>query len=158
MQDIPDIDGDKIFGIRSFTVRLGQERVTFYYTHVPQIKFYQLLFSGHYIFYAYLWAGILDMYMATSNGLWCCHFSGSIIILHVEQMHHGRAYSCLILNITLAILPNLTTFGFKRSVYFVINLNHPAFTQTKMAQFLLIVKIKCICPYIVTCYFIFYEA
>ncbi|KAI8565844.1 hypothetical protein RHMOL_Rhmol03G0292300 [Rhododendron molle] len=25
--DIPDIDGDKIFGIRSFTVRLGQERV-----------------------------------------------------------------------------------------------------------------------------------
>ncbi|KAM5553816.1 hypothetical protein ABKV19_025839 [Rosa sericea] len=27
MQDIPDIDGDKIFGIRSFTVRLGQERV-----------------------------------------------------------------------------------------------------------------------------------
>ncbi|XP_034200592.1 homogentisate phytyltransferase 1, chloroplastic isoform X2 [Prunus dulcis] len=27
MQDIPDIDGDKIFGIRSFTVRLGQKRV-----------------------------------------------------------------------------------------------------------------------------------
>ncbi|KAL6191714.1 hypothetical protein ACLB2K_038104 [Fragaria x ananassa] len=26
-KDIPDIDGDKIFGIRSFTVRLGQERV-----------------------------------------------------------------------------------------------------------------------------------
>ena len=27
MQDIPDIEGDKIFGIRSYTVRLGQERV-----------------------------------------------------------------------------------------------------------------------------------
>ncbi|THG16968.1 hypothetical protein TEA_010502 [Camellia sinensis var. sinensis] len=26
-KDIPDIDGDKLFGIRSFTVRLGQERV-----------------------------------------------------------------------------------------------------------------------------------
>ncbi|KAL6965229.1 hypoxanthine-guanine phosphoribosyltransferase, partial [Sarracenia purpurea var. burkii] len=26
-KDIPDIDGDKIFGIRSFTVRLGQKRV-----------------------------------------------------------------------------------------------------------------------------------
>lgn len=26
-KDIPDIEGDKIFGIRSFTVRLGQERV-----------------------------------------------------------------------------------------------------------------------------------
>uniref|UniRef100_A0A5B7B449 Putative homogentisate phytyltransferase n=1 Tax=Davidia involucrata TaxID=16924 RepID=A0A5B7B449_DAVIN len=26
-KDIPDIDGDKIYGIRSFTVRLGQERV-----------------------------------------------------------------------------------------------------------------------------------
>jgi len=26
-KDIPDIDGDKIFGIRSFSVRLGQERV-----------------------------------------------------------------------------------------------------------------------------------
>ncbi|XP_057497933.1 homogentisate phytyltransferase 1, chloroplastic-like [Actinidia eriantha] len=26
-KDIPDIDGDKIFGIRSFTVRLGQQRV-----------------------------------------------------------------------------------------------------------------------------------
>ncbi|XP_030544192.1 homogentisate phytyltransferase 1, chloroplastic [Rhodamnia argentea] len=26
-KDIPDIDGDKIFGIQSFTVRLGQERV-----------------------------------------------------------------------------------------------------------------------------------
>ncbi|KAF8035255.1 hypothetical protein BT93_C1319 [Corymbia citriodora subsp. variegata] len=26
-KDIPDIDGDKIFGIRSFTVRMGQERV-----------------------------------------------------------------------------------------------------------------------------------
>ena len=27
MQDIPDIKGDTIFGIRSYTVRLGQERV-----------------------------------------------------------------------------------------------------------------------------------
>ncbi|KAL5974023.1 hypoxanthine-guanine phosphoribosyltransferase [Asimina triloba] len=26
-KDIPDIDGDKIFGIQSFSVRLGQERV-----------------------------------------------------------------------------------------------------------------------------------
>lgn len=28
MQDIPDIDGDRIFGIRSFSVRLGQRRVS----------------------------------------------------------------------------------------------------------------------------------
>jgi len=26
-KDIPDIDGDKIYGIRSFSVRLGQQRV-----------------------------------------------------------------------------------------------------------------------------------
>lgn len=29
LQDIPDIVGDKIFGIQSFTVRLGQKRVSF---------------------------------------------------------------------------------------------------------------------------------
>lgn len=28
MQDIPDIDGDRIFGIQSFSVRLGQRRVS----------------------------------------------------------------------------------------------------------------------------------
>lgn len=44
---------------------------------------------------AYLWAGILDMYLATSNGLWCCHFSGSIILLHAEQRHYGNAFSYL---------------------------------------------------------------
>jgi len=27
VQDIPDTDGDQIFGIHSFSVRLGQERV-----------------------------------------------------------------------------------------------------------------------------------
>lgn len=27
VQDIPDIEGDKIFGIKSYTVRLGQEKV-----------------------------------------------------------------------------------------------------------------------------------
>ena len=28
-QDIPDVEGDRVFGIRSFTVQLGQERVSF---------------------------------------------------------------------------------------------------------------------------------
>jgi homogentisate phytyltransferase/homogentisate geranylgeranyltransferase len=27
MQDIPDVEGDKVYGIRSFSVRLGQKRV-----------------------------------------------------------------------------------------------------------------------------------
>lgn len=51
---------------------------------------------------AYLWAGILDMYLATSNGLWCCHFSGSIILLHAEQIHYGNAFSYL--KIAVAII------------------------------------------------------
>ena len=28
LQDIPDIKGDRIFGIKSFSVRLGQEKVS----------------------------------------------------------------------------------------------------------------------------------
>jgi 4-hydroxybenzoate polyprenyltransferase len=36
VQDIPDIEGDKIFGIQSFTVRLGQKWVSLeHIIHIP---------------------------------------------------------------------------------------------------------------------------
>lgn len=38
LQDIPDIDGDKIYGIRSFSVRLGQKRVSLQYEPIPQVQ------------------------------------------------------------------------------------------------------------------------
>jgi homogentisate phytyltransferase/homogentisate geranylgeranyltransferase len=32
-QDIPDVEGDKVFGIHSFSVRLGQKRVKLLQLH-----------------------------------------------------------------------------------------------------------------------------
>ncbi|WCJ42223.1 Homogentisate phytyltransferase 1 chloroplastic [Euphorbia peplus] len=45
-KDIPDIEGDKIFGIRSFTVRLGQERVFWTCISLLQIAYGVAIFVG----------------------------------------------------------------------------------------------------------------
>ncbi|KAJ8426286.1 hypothetical protein Cgig2_016205 [Carnegiea gigantea] len=65
-KDIPDMEGDRIFGIQSFTVRLGQKRVS-----------------------------ILDLYFTTSGGILCCHFSWGIFYLPVEQNFDGNVLQVL---------------------------------------------------------------
>ncbi|XP_065851142.1 homogentisate phytyltransferase 1, chloroplastic [Euphorbia lathyris] len=45
-KDIPDIEGDKIFGIRSFTVRLGQERVFWTCISLLEIAYAVAIFVG----------------------------------------------------------------------------------------------------------------
>ncbi|KAF9616211.1 hypothetical protein IFM89_028987 [Coptis chinensis] len=45
-KDIPDIDGDKIFGIRSFTVRLGQKRVFWICIYLLQMAYSVALLVG----------------------------------------------------------------------------------------------------------------
>ncbi|KAL2465780.1 Homogentisate phytyltransferase 1 [Abeliophyllum distichum] len=64
-KDIPDIVGDKIYGIRSFTVRLGQQRV--------------------------FWICILLLEMAYLVAL----SGGSNIVLHLEQMDNGCWSYCV---------------------------------------------------------------
>lgn len=45
-KDIPDIVGDKIFGIRSFTVRLGQERVFWICISLLQMAYFVAILVG----------------------------------------------------------------------------------------------------------------
>ncbi|KAK9099840.1 hypothetical protein Scep_023270 [Stephania cephalantha] len=45
-KDIPDIEGDKIFGIRSFSVRLGQKRVFWICVYLLQMAYAFALFVG----------------------------------------------------------------------------------------------------------------
>jgi len=45
-KDIPDIEGDKFFGIRSFTVRLGQERVFWICIALLEIAYGVAIFVG----------------------------------------------------------------------------------------------------------------
>ncbi|KDO43839.1 hypothetical protein CISIN_1g0208383mg, partial [Citrus sinensis] len=58
-KDVPDLEGDKTFGIRTFTVRLGQKRVS-----------------------------VLDLYFSTGSSLYCCNFSWSNVSLCLEQTYH----------------------------------------------------------------------
>lgn len=53
------------------------------------------------------WAGVLDLYFVTSNGLWCCSFSWSNIFLPLEQTRHGKPFTpsaSLLLPIRLKVI------------------------------------------------------
>ncbi|PKI69541.1 hypothetical protein CRG98_010069 [Punica granatum] len=55
--DIPDIDGDKIFGIQSFTVRMGQKRVFWICISLLEMAYVvAILVLGHAVLATALWA------------------------------------------------------------------------------------------------------
>lgn len=58
-KDIPDIEGDKIFGIRSFTVRLGQERVFWTCISLLQMAYGVAILVG--ATSSYVWSKIITV-------------------------------------------------------------------------------------------------
>ncbi|GAY37184.1 hypothetical protein CUMW_027090, partial [Citrus unshiu] len=72
-KDVPDLEGDKTFGIRTFTVRLGQKRVS----------------SVHSSSECKCPTGVLDLYFSTGSSLYCCNFSWSNVSLCLEQTYHS---------------------------------------------------------------------
>ncbi|OWM86996.1 hypothetical protein CDL15_Pgr016033 [Punica granatum] len=58
-KDIPDIDGDRIFGIRSFTVRLGQKRVFWICILLLQMAYAVSILVGS--MSSYLWSKVITV-------------------------------------------------------------------------------------------------
>uniref|UniRef100_A0A803NE80 Uncharacterized protein n=1 Tax=Chenopodium quinoa TaxID=63459 RepID=A0A803NE80_CHEQI len=59
MQDIPDMGGDRIFGIRSFTVRLGQKRVFWICISLLQIAYAVAILVG--ASSSFLWSKLITV-------------------------------------------------------------------------------------------------
>ncbi|CAN6448147.1 unnamed protein product [Victoria cruziana] len=64
MQDIPDIEGDRIFGIRSFSVRLGQKRVFWLCIYLLQMAYAAAIVAG--AASSCLWSKVV---MVTGHGI-----------------------------------------------------------------------------------------
>ncbi|XP_062103703.1 homogentisate phytyltransferase 1, chloroplastic-like [Humulus lupulus] len=58
-KDIPDIDGDRIYGIRSFTVRLGQKRVFWICISLLEIAYTVALLVG--ASSGFLWSKVITV-------------------------------------------------------------------------------------------------
>nr|ABB70125.1 homogentisate phytyltransferase VTE2-1 [Cuphea avigera var. pulcherrima] len=69
-KDIPDIEGDKIFGIRSFTVRLGQERVFWICISLLEMAYAVAILVGSTS--PYLWSKVITVsgHVVLASILW----------------------------------------------------------------------------------------
>ncbi|KAK9097857.1 hypothetical protein Syun_024902 [Stephania yunnanensis] len=69
-KDIPDIEGDKIFGIRSFSVRLGQKRVFWICVYLLQMAYAVAFFVG--AASPFLWSKLITIvgHVILASTLW----------------------------------------------------------------------------------------
>lgn len=94
LQDIPDIEGDKIFGIRSFSVTLGQKPVNFEKPNNMFDSSFELrLHTKRKLGFFLQNSGVLGMCFTTSNGLRCRDCGWRHISFHMEQSHLGKYLS-----------------------------------------------------------------
>ncbi|XP_078443864.1 homogentisate phytyltransferase 1 [Wolffia australiana] len=59
-KDIPDLEGDRVFGIRSFTVRLGQEKVFWICVYLLQMAYGAAILTG--LFSSYSWSRLVTIF------------------------------------------------------------------------------------------------
>lgn len=84
MQDIPDIDGDRIFGIRSFSVRLGQQRVSIMWCLLNLLATFTAYVGGFFFF---------DNLFACNQVFWICIYL--LEMAYTVAMVFGATSSCL---------------------------------------------------------------
>lgn len=100
------MDGDKEFGIQSFTVKLGQKKVSKFPCYF--LSLYGCLVAWKFIIRKreenmlpangltsseFSVQGILAMCQHAASGICSCYHFWSFIFLHVQQDYHGKQFS-----------------------------------------------------------------